>query len=195
MLWSETNGIAFKLYEVDIATSQRVSPVQPVSVNFNLTCAYDAVCKNADTLLIDPSIVTVPGEEHYYNTQGRVMLTLNQPISRIANKYFGINLLPQQNVTSLQIMLFDDKGVVASQYHIPLKGGVDNLLIMNWLGFNNIEALSDTIKEIQISIHTHTTANSYTIKINNILTFKDNSAVKYYIENNECYIPEKEKTV
>lgn len=195
VVWSETNGTAFKLYEVDIATSQRVSPVQPLSINFNLTCGYDAVFQNADTLLIDPSIVTVPGEEHYYNTQGRIMLTLNQPISRIANKYFGIHVTPQQNVTSLEVMVFDDKDVVASQYYIALKGGVDNLLILNWLGFNNIEALSDTIKEIQIKIHTDTTANSYTMKVGDILTFRDNSAVKYYLDHNECYIPEKDKKI
>ena len=192
VVWSEYNGLAFKLYETNISMDQESIPKHPVSVGFHLSCAYDAVCQDADTLMIDPSLVDVVGQDSYTNTQGRIIMTLDEPISRSGTKYIGVNMNPEQNIRSLEVLLFDNKGNHVSQYYIPLKGGSDNLLMFSWLGFNDINTLTDSIKEIQIKIHT-SNETPYSIKINNIIVFEDDQAVKEYFDNSEFYFPEKNK--
>ena len=194
VVWSEYKGQAFKVYEVNIPLDQQVAPKHPASVSYHLSCAYDAVCQDANTLKIDPSRVDVIGQDSYTNTQGRIIMSLDEPISRSSNKYFGININPEQNVNSLEVLLFDDQGNHVSQYYIPLKGGSKNLLLFSWLGFKDIDTLTNLIKEIQITIHT-SNENPYIIKINDILRFEDVRSVKEYFDSNEFYFPEKEKAI
>jgi hypothetical protein len=194
IIWAEYKGQAFKLYEANISMDNNSIPKHPVFASFTLSCAYDAVCQDANTLKIDPSIVDVFGENSYTNTQGRIIMTLEEPISRSSNKYIGVNINPEQNVKSLEVLLFDDQGNSVSQYYIPLKGDSDNLLLFSWIGFDNINSLTDLIKEIQLVIYT-SDENPYNIKINNIIRFEDDWAVREYFNSNDFYFPEEGKVI
>ncbi|HOX29975.1 MAG TPA: D-glucuronyl C5-epimerase family protein [Candidatus Paceibacterota bacterium] len=166
----------------------------PEAVDFLMRCSYDAECEsNSKLVRIDPAFQADPSQPgHYSNNQTSIQITPKKNISQKTNKYFGLLLYPQKPISSLKISIYDDQGREASRYYEPLKGGVDNLMLLNWLGFNSIEKLNDSIAKIVLTIYTGKAGmeEKSSVDVNQLLLFKDNVELFNYFQKNSFFYPE-----
>jgi hypothetical protein len=77
-----------------------------------------------------------------------------------------------------------------------LQGDNNNLILLNWLGFTDIDKLSTTIKGFNIYIYTDKLeqqgVDKIKIRVNDILAFRSHTEIYNYLtQNRNVYFPEK----
>ena len=139
------------------------------------------------------SVYTNPN--HYYNTQGRIVINLEQTIHQNTIPFVGFNLFTSNDI-NIGIDIIDPKDRAAFTYYLPLQGDNNNLILLNWLGFTDIDKLSTTIKGFNIYIYTDKLeqqgVDKIKIRVNDILAFRSHTEIYNYLtQNRNVYFPEK----
>jgi hypothetical protein len=187
----------FQWAKLPITKNKKKCKTDPRRLNYDFVCGYDAKrVENSNLITIDPSYMNKPDDpEHYSNNQGTVTLVPANSIDRRKYKYFGLMLQPQKDIKSIKISIFDSQGGGTNRYYEPLKAGAKNLLLLQWLGFKNVEELNDNISQIILIIYTkeYQSDEKFSIKMEDLLLFEDNIELYNYFINNSFYFPENMK--
>lgn len=196
-VYSIYNGNTFLLYEAAIQKSQIKMDSLPTSVSFKITGILDAQNSKESnrSVIVFPAIQTdKENPNNYQNKQGRIVVDLEQAIDHKSIPYVGFNLFTSYDI-NIGIDIIDQENRTAFTYYLPLKGEKNNLVLLNWLGFTDIDKLSTTIKGFNIYIYTDKLekqgVDKVTVKVNDVLAFPSQVEIYNYLtQNKNVYFPE-----
>jgi len=198
-VYSTYNENAFLLYEITLKNVSITGKGElPQSIPFNMTGILDAEnsTESKHTVVVLPAKQTDKANpNHYYNTQGRIVINLEQTIHQNTIPFVGFNLFTSNDI-NIGIDIIDPKDRAAFTYYLPLQGDNNNLILLNWLGFTDIDKLSTTIKGFNIYIYTDKLeqqgVDKIKIRVNDILAFRSHTEIYNYLtQNRNVYFPEK----
>lgn len=165
------------------------------TLSFNLSCYYDAECRDQNHVLILPPKMSVKEDPDYYaNNVGVITLKLSKPIDRRRYKYFGLLIKPSVNIQSPKVGIVDSIGRSAYRSYLALKKGENNLILLNWSGFPGINNLSDRICKIVIRVYTKqfgSNVQKIDIRLQNVLLFENEVNLIDYFEKGKFQFTEK----
>jgi hypothetical protein len=165
---------------------------EATAMSYDLTCAYDAVPSGIKEILVDPSIITKSDSiNDYTNNIAVAILQTKEPINLNLYKYFGILAKPTISTKLIGINIYDQSDQVAVRYYIPLKENFDNLILLNRLGFLEIDKLSDSISRMDIVIFTseYSENQKFSIKFSDIFLYRNERELNNFFKKNSFYFP------
>lgn len=198
LVYSVYNGNSFFLYEIVLnQVSQTKFVTLPKSIPFNIMALFDAqdINESNHSVIVVPAIQTdKENPNHYYNSQGRIVINLEQAIDQKHIPYIGFNLFTSNDI-NIGIDIIDQGNNTAFTYYLPLKGQNNNLVFLNWLGFTDADRLSTTIKGFNIYVYTDQLEkqgiDKVKVKINDVLAFSSHVEIYNYLnDSKDAYIPE-----
>lgn len=118
--------------------------------------------------------------------EARLIITPDSPLAKSYTNFWGINVTSSAEL-GMSIELFDDVGGNAHRYYMPPKKG-ENLILLNLMGFNNIDQLSEKI--VRIDLRFYSVDASVDLSVNSLLEFETAIQMYNYFNNNDFILNE-----
>ncbi|GAB6192090.1 hypothetical protein JCM39068_18390 [Desulfocastanea catecholica] len=175
---------------------------KPMSMEFDLHCHYDAECidgpdRTADHITIKPpkmSRADVPS--HYTNTQGRLIFDFKNEINIRNNKYIAFIVNSEEEINNIKFTIFDKTGNNTSRYYPALVSNIDNIILISFVGFNQIETVDEVFSKFHISIFTNSlnkdSQDDFNVVVKDVFLLKDNAALFSLLQDDNYFLVEKE---
>ena len=195
LVYSVYNDDAFCLFEFPLSRNEFDFSSQYKQLPFALSGEFDAKETSANTVTVKPSFNILPDNlEHYANKRGRIKLKLKEHLNMDALLHFGLLISPDINI-NIGVRIFDENNKSAFRYYLPLSGNEENLVLLNWLGFDNYNNLSKNITEIVIYIYTDKLEkegmNDFSVKVNSLIGFENNIELYKFFKEKQFVFPER----
>lgn len=155
-------------FVVDTLTPPESVPVKP-QASYNAT----PIAGTEDSVRIDPA-----GGQ----TEGRVELKLDRPVSKADT----IALIIRSDADhQLGMLLYDKDGKSATREYNDIKAGKDNIVLLNRIGFNRGDTLSDDLASLYLRIYTRPNDKPFNVSIKQLDILKDPAQLKAFFEQHK----------
>lgn len=178
----------------------------PERVGYDLKCFYDAECDDLadDKKQLSENHVTISPDNvfkndnasHYANTQARLVLKFKNIIDVKNSKYLAFIVNSEQDIKSVKFTILDKFGKDASRYYRTIVRGKDNVLLISFIGFNQIEFIDDIFQDMHIIFFTKSLSDNevddFTLIVKDIFLLKYNAELSALFEDGNYFLVEKE---
>ena len=126
---------------------------QPTPVSYSVSAFYNGQLSQNGEIVISPFFDTDPVHpSSYVNNRASIAINFKHPVNRLKTPFVGIRLFSEKEV-AIHLVAMDATGRTATRYFPNIKRG-NNTLLLSFIGFNGIDALSRNISTVQIDILT-----------------------------------------
>lgn len=143
------------------------------------TPGYDAKLDNSGSLIIDPSHKEAPGEDIAANDEARVRIEIGRPIKHSDVLAFSVET---EHTYMAGVILEDTRGNSAFRYYPDLQSGAENLVMINALGFDQIENVGADIASVTLRIFTDPNNGSGAISISDVAILSNPAQIRSYLD-------------
>jgi hypothetical protein len=149
--------------------------LQPENLPLDMEASYNAskATEAAGDLRINPA---------GGHTEGRIELKLNRPVTSGDTIALIINSAADHQ---LGMLLYDKEGHSATREYNDIKAGKDNIVMLNRLGFNRGDKLTDNLGSLYLRIYTKATDKAFNVSIKQLNILKDPAQLKAFFEQHK----------
>ncbi|MFM9891847.1 D-glucuronyl C5-epimerase family protein [Achromobacter xylosoxidans] len=116
------------------------------------------------------------------HTEGRLKIKLNRPVTKIDT----IAIVIRSDIDhQLGMLLYDDNGKSATREYNDVKAGRDNIILLNRVGFNRGDKLSNNLSSLYLRVYTRSTDKPFDVTVKEVSILKHPSELREFFKQHQ----------
>lgn len=162
-----------------LAYTQTSFSVEKNSSNENLPVELEASYNAIDAKNTSGQAHIDPSAGH---TEGRLKIKLDRTVTKIDT----IAVILRSDVDhQLGMLLYDDSGKSATREYTDIKAGRDNIVLLNRIGFNRGDKLSNNLSSLYLRVYTRTTDKPFYVTVKQVSILKHPSELREFFKQHQ----------
>lgn len=107
-------------------------------------------------------------------------------LDRTVTKIDTIAVILRSDVDhQLGMLLYDDSGKSATREYTDIKAGRDNIVLLNRIGFNRGDKLSNNLSSLYLRVYTRTTDKPFYVTVKQVSILKHPSELREFFKQHQ----------
>ena len=152
---------------------EKKSLLEDLSVQLESTHNATVIADSTGKARIDPRAGGI---------EGRLKIKLGRTVTNVDTIAVEI----RSNIDhQLGLLLYDDAGNSATREYNDLKAGYDNIVLLNRIGFNRGDKLSNKLSSLDLRIYTRPTDKSFDVSVKQVSVLKSPFELKEFFKQHQ----------